>query len=332
MIARKQSNQNDVIRVKDFTSFDEEADWVASDIALRAKETHCKCVVLARNHRLLGEVLTKLNSHNVPGYIAVRKDEFVSNPMVWLHAMLRLTNARHDREQLRRVCKSFFDLKGIILIVEDIISDAEAEEGDFLRAWQRAALQKKQLDTETKQFLIEAVPKLADKLDFWTFIKDSFAWFEKRLEFGSVSDNSITEYKEEKATWRNLTNEVIGELGREQVTLNVLLQGLDLRSKTPSPPDGAVPCFTIHASKGMEFDHVYLVGLVEDQIPSWQAIKRGENSDEIQEERRNCFVAITRVQQSLTLTYSHRVFGWPKEPSRFLKEMELVHHNSNKSK
>ena len=332
LIARKQSNQNDVIRVKDFTSFDEEADWVASDIVLRAKETRCNCVVLARNHRLLGEVLTKLNSHNVPGYIAVRKDEFVSNPMVWLHAILRLANARHDREQLRRVCKSFFDLKGIILIVEDIISDAEAEEGDFLRAWQRAALQKKQLDTETKQFLIEAVPKLADKLDFWTFIKDSFAWFEKQLGFGTVSDNSITEYEEEKATWRNLTNEVIGELGREQVTLNVLLQGLDLRSKTPSPPDGAVPCFTIHASKGMEFDHVYLVGLVEDQIPSWQAIKRGENSDEIQEERRNCFVAITRVQQSLTLTYSHRVFGWPKEPSRFLKEMELVHHNSNKSK
>ena len=332
LIARKQSNQNDVIQVKDFVSFDEEADWVASDIALRAKETRCNCVVLARNHRLLGEVLTKLKAHNVLGYIAVRKDEFVSNPMVWLHAMLRLANARHDREQLRRVCKSFSDLKGMILIVEDIISDAEAEEGDFLRAWQRAALQKEHLDNETKQFLIEAVSKLADKLDFWTFIKDSFAWFEKQLGFGSVSNYSITEYEEEKTTWNNLTNEVIGELGRDQVTLNVLLQGLDLRSKTPSPPDGAVPCYTIHASKGMEFDHVYLVGLVEDQIPSWQARKRGENSDEMQEERRNCFVAITRVQQSLTLTYSHRVFGWATEPSRFLKEMELVHHNSNKSK
>ena len=66
-----------------------------------------------------------------------------------------------------------------------------------------AALQKEHLDNETKQFLIEAVSKLADKLDFWTFIKDSFAWFEKQLGFGSVSNYSITEYEEEKTTWNN---------------------------------------------------------------------------------------------------------------------------------
>ena len=108
------------------------------------------------------------------------------------------------------------------------------------------------------------------------------------------------------------------------MTLNVLLQGLDLRSKTPSTPHGAVPCYTIHAAKGAEFQHVYLVGMVEDQLPSWQAVKKGSSSHEIQEERRNCFVAITRAQESLTLTYSREVFGWNKKPSRFLREMELV--------
>jgi len=85
-----------------------------------------------------------------------------------------------------------------------------------------------------------------------------------------------------------------------------------------------VPCFTIHVAKGMEFDHVYLVGLVEDQLPSWSAVKKGADSHEMQEERRNCFVAVTRTQESLTLTYSREVFGWTKRPSRFLKEMELV--------
>jgi DNA helicase II / ATP-dependent DNA helicase PcrA len=74
----------------------------------------------------------------------------------------------------------------------------------------------------------------------------------------------------------------------------------------------------------MEFNHVYLIGLVEDQLPSWSAIKKGDNSREMQEERRNCFVAITRTQETLTLTYSDIVLGWPKQPSRFLKEMGII--------
>ena len=97
-----------------------------------------------------------------------------------------------------------------------------------------------------------------------------------------------------------------------------------MRSKAPSPAKGAVPCFTIHASKGMEFGHVYLIAMVEDQLPSWAAVKKGPDSREMQEERRNCFVAITRTEDSLTLTYSQRVFGWNKAPSRFLREMGLI--------
>ena len=320
----KQSGKSNAIRVKDFACFDEEADWVAHDIALRSKESRCKCVVLARTRRLLERIVEALETRNVPGYLAMRKDEFVSSPMAWLHAMLRLANARQDREQLRRICKSFLDLEGINLIVGDVISDAAAEEGDYLRAWQRAALQRKEVEPQTERLLSEAVAKLADKLDFWTFIKDAFTWFEELPETRPTSDDKMGEYRKEKDTWYDLIGEVVGEYGREQVTLNALLQGLDLRSKTPNPPKDAVPCFTIHASKGLEFGHVYLVGLVEDQLPSWAAVKKGDDSREMQEERRNCFVAITRTQESLTLTYSRKVFGWKKNPSRFLREMGLV--------
>ena len=324
LIAHKQGGNGNVIRIKNFTSFAEEADWVASDIALRPKESRCNCVVLARTRWTLEQILESLANHNVPGYLAMRKDEFVSSPMVWLHAMLRLANARQDSEQLRRICKSFFDLEGVNLIVKDIISDSAAEEGDCLREWRRAILQREQLHPQTKKFLSEAVLKLADRLDFWSFIEASFAWFEESLETGPAFDDNITEYKKEKDTWHDLVNEVVSEHGREQVTLNVLLQGLDLRSKAPIPPKDSVPCFTIHASKGMEFEHVYLVGLVEDQLPNWGAVKKGNDSHEMQEERRNCFVAITRVQEKLTLTYSHEVSGRSKEPSRFLREMQLV--------
>ena len=52
--------------------------------------------------------------------------------------------------------------------------------------------------------------------------------------------------------------------------------------------------------------------------------KKGDDSHEIQEERRNCFVAITRTQETLTLTHSKQFQGWPKEPSRFLREMGVL--------
>jgi DNA helicase-2/ATP-dependent DNA helicase PcrA len=71
----------------------------------------------------------------------------------------------------------------------------------------------------------------------------------------------------------------------------------------------------------MEFRHVYLVGMAEDQLPSFQAKKAGDDSREMQEERRNCFVAITRTMESLTLTYADKYNGWQKNPSRFLTEM-----------
>lgn len=73
----------------------------------------------------------------------------------------------------------------------------------------------------------------------------------------------------------------------------------------------------------MEFSHVYLVGMAEDQLPSFQAKKAGDDSREMQEERRNCFVAITRTMESLNLTYADRYNGWRKPPSRFLSEMGL---------
>jgi len=78
-------------------------------------------------------------------------------------------------------------------------------------------------------------------------------------------------------------------------------------------------------AKGMEFDHVYLIGLAEEVLPSFQSIRKGEDSRDRQEERRNCFVAITRARQDLAMTYSEAYFGYPKKPSRFLKEMGLIH-------
>ena len=86
---------------------------------------------------------------------------------------------------------------------------------------------------------------------------------------------------------------------------------------------GTVTLMTIHGAKGKEFEHVYLVGAAEDILPSFQSLKAGSSSVQMEEERRNCFVAITRARESLLVSFADSYKGWKKSPSRFLKEMGM---------
>lgn len=324
LTAHKPASTASTVGLHRFDDFSDEAAWVADSIAARGLEARTKCVVLARTKKLLEHIIEALDAKGVAGYLAARKNEFESASLQWLHSMLRLANARSSREHLRRICKAFFKLEGIDLNVKDIISRASAEDGDYLRAWSLVALDRTELSAGARNLIEQTVSKLSERLDFWSFQKEAFQWLDGLPDVAPDVEGIFDEYEQEKITWDQLISEISAQYGRTEVTLHLLLQELDLRSKSPVPPKNAVPCFTIHASKGMEFDHVYLIGLVEDQLPSWAAIKKGIDSHEMQEERRNCFVAITRAQETLSLSYAKQVFGWSKQPSRFLYEMGLL--------
>jgi DNA helicase-2/ATP-dependent DNA helicase PcrA len=322
--AIKESEVKDVLRVRNFDTLNAELSWIAKDIASRPISARGTCVILARTRKLVEKAAQTLNSAGVEAALSIRKNEFESTPLRWLHAILRLANARGDRDQLRRVCKAFYELEGLDIRVEDVVAASSAEGGDFLRSWVNEALAAKNLQKHTKDFLTSANNQIVERMDFFGLIESSFDWFrktEKRLS--SEPSNVFADFPEEKEIWVQLQESVLQRFGKEDVTLQVLLQEFDLSPKTAPIPNNAVRCFTIHTAKGMEFDHVYLIGLVEDQLPSFQSIKKGDDSMEIQEERRNCFVAITRTQVSLTLTWADEYFGWRKPPSRFLLEMGL---------
>lgn len=82
-----------------------------------------------------------------------------------------------------------------------------------------------------------------------------------------------------------------------------------------------VQLMTLHASKGLEFPYVYLIGMAEGLLPHQNSI----DEDNVEEERRLAYVGITRAQQLLTFSYSRerRQFGEISylEPSRFLYEL-----------
>jgi hypothetical protein len=73
-----------------------------------------------------------------------------------------------------------------------------------------------------------------------------------------------------------------------------------------------------------EAEYVYVIGVAEENIPSFQSINKGNDSPEMEEERRNCFVAITRTREQLTPSTASQYRGWPKTPSRFIGEMGLA--------
>jgi ATP-dependent DNA helicase UvrD/PcrA len=85
----------------------------------------------------------------------------------------------------------------------------------------------------------------------------------------------------------------------------------------------AVALMTLHSAKGLEFPHVYMVGMEEGILPHHRSLKI--DSGDVEEERRLCYVGVTRAQERLTLSLSLTRLKWGKPrdtiPSRFLYEI-----------
>lgn len=87
--------------------------------------------------------------------------------------------------------------------------------------------------------------------------------------------------------------------------------------------DDRVALMTIHLAKGLEFPHVFIVGLEEDLFPSAMSMS---TRSELEEERRLFYVALTRAENQAYLTYAQSRYRWGKltdcEPSRFIDEID----------
>ena len=130
-----------------------------------------------------------------------------------------------------------------------------------------------------------------------------------------------------ESKWKNVQELMrwLGEKGeRDGKSLIELTQTIALITMLEGREEGevdAVRLSTLHASKGLEYGHVFLIGCEEGILPHQESI----DNEQIEEERRLMYVGITRAQRSLTISHCHkrkRAGEWLfVEPSRFISEL-----------
>ena len=158
-------------------------------------------------------------------------------------------------------------------------------------------------------------------LDFYHLVLEKSEYLLKLKKEESTEADARVENLEELS---NAMDQFCKE--REDASLLSFLEEMALVSDVDSMDKdiAGVTMMTLHVSKGLEYPFVFIVGMEENLFPSAMSTDDDEES-ELEEERRLCYVGMTRAREKLYLTYarSRRVWGQEQfnSPSRFLKEI-----------
>ncbi len=167
----------------------------------------------------------------------------------------------------------------------------------------------------TSKTPLEILEKILEITDYENFIKAKNEDFEDRVE-------NVKELKTVASGFENL-----GEF-LENIAL------VESESSNKSETLNAVTLMTLHSAKGLEFENVFMIGMEEGLFPHSRSLT---DAGELEEERRLCYVGITRAKERLTMLYAKKrtYFGTTQtnQPSRFIKEIpkDLVDFQGVKS-
>ena len=204
-----------------------------------------------------------------------------------------------------------------------------------------------QLPTNAKAGL-ESLRRLHSRFNEELASEHSLADLTRRLIVDLRYDDEITRLyddAEEQAMRRGSIEELVNAIAEyvnndSEATLDgflseIALTGREFGSpKEKHEPRNAISLMTLHSAKGLEFPFVYMVGMEEGFLPHKRSI--GDAADSVDEERRLCYVGVTRAQDELTLSMANTRFKWGKPrdtfPSRFLYELTGQSDNPNKLK
>ena len=298
------------IQCREFDTDGEEVVGIADEITRLDGASRGRTAVLARNRSLLERMHKALAVNGVPAVVAMRRDDFLSPQMRWLVACLKQIDRPLDLRNMAVLVKAFGSFAPSPLDWNELVSRSESDRLTCLKVWTDAVH-----EAEMPRPVAEVVDAIADlsagNVKLTAAIEGILGYFD--------SNDPDDDLKDDLSAWRRIQREIRDAQGF--ATLDRFLQELQLRSKEPVPAPGTVSLTTIHGAKGQEFETVYLIGMAEEILPSWHSLKKGNGSAALEEERRGCFVAVTRAGKRLILSRARHYRGWPKAPSRFLEEM-----------
>jgi len=180
------------------------------------------------------------------------------------------------------------------------------------------------LDEETLSLTLhEAVDTVIEKSGLIDFhAKEKGEKGQARVENLKELVSAVQQY-EPVLPLEEQNEEVVNLEGREALAVFLTEASLDAGDNQAEENQDAVQLMTLHTAKGLEFPLVFLAGMEEGLFPHQMAMEEG--ADRLEEERRLCYVGITRAMQTLYLTYAEnrRMYGRDLfcRPSRFLTEL-----------
>ena len=298
------------IRCREFNTDAEEASGTADEIACLDSDSRSRTAVLARNRYLLEAMHDALAAVGVPAVVAMRRDDFLSPQVRWLVACLKQINRPLDRRNMGVLVEAFDSFVPLPLDWDGLVSRSESDGTTCLKVWMDA-VRKAEMPCPAADVVDVIANLTAGRVKLPAAIRQILD------RFGDSDPDD--DLRDDLNAWRRIEREIRAAQGF--ASLDRFLQELQLRSKEPVPAPGTMSLTTIHGAKGQEFDTVYLIGLAEEILPSWHSVRKGDGSAAIEEERRGCFVAVTRTRKRLILSRARQYRGWPKAPSRFLEEM-----------
>ena len=328
-----ENGEGELIRLRQFDTAFDEADFIGEDIksAVRQGGSYNDSAVLYRTNaqsRLLKE---KFIAMNIPYKIVGGVNFYARREIKDLLAYLKTIDNGRDDVAVRRIIN--VPKRGIGLTTINRIQESATERGiGFYEALLAPGL-------------IAGVGRSATKLDSFAALIEYFKTLAEEMSITDLLQEVIektgyiesleNEDKEEAKTRKENIDELISKAATyeescqdkdEKATLSGFLEEVALVADIDSLDEDQeyVVLMTLHSAKGLEFPRVYLAGMEDGLFPGYMSINAGDR-EELEEERRLCYVGITRAEQELTLTSARRrmVHGETQynPMSRFVKEI-----------
>ena len=328
-----ENGEGELIRLRQFDTAFDEADFIGEDIksAVRQGGSYNDSAVLYRTNaqsRLLEE---KFIAMNIPYKIVGGVNFYARREIKDLLAYLKTIDNGRDDVAVRRIIN--VPKRGIGLTTINRIQESATERGigfyeALLAPGLIAGVGRSATKLDSFAALIEYFKTLAEEMNITDLLQEV-------IEKTGYIESLENEEKEEAKTRKENIDELISKAATyeescqdkdEKATLSGFLEEVALVADIDSLDEDQeyVVLMTLHSAKGLEFPRVYLAGMEDGLFPGYMSINAGDR-EELEEERRLCYVGITRAEQELTLTSARRrmVHGETQynPMSRFVKEI-----------